>query len=392
MPSIQIPEGVLPYATEKQATYIQAYWRLGTLGAVAEEFGVKTQVISEAIISAKRKAAKYGVDDCGAQVDPVPDGYRVKGKSILYDGDGLVKAQWVKTEKDAESYDAIAEAIAALCQEIPRLPPVNAPDCTADLLSLYPVGDHHIGMLSWHEETGDDYDTHESERLLIGAMDYLVDAAPGAGRGIVALMGDYLHYDSYESVTPSKNKHQLDADTRYPRMVQAAMKTVRHAISRALEKHAEVTVVVVSGNHDPASMAFLREALHCLYENEPRVTVDRTPRPFHYVRFGKNLMGFHHGDKVKMQNLPLVMASDCPSDWGATEHRYVFTGHVHHDAVKDFTGARVESLRILPPVDAYAHGLGYRSARDMKRIDYHAEFGEIGRQIVTPDMLRTTQE
>jgi hypothetical protein len=59
--------------------------------------------------------------------------------------------------------------------------------------------------------------------------------------------------------------------------------------------------------------------------------------------------------------------------------------------VKDMVGAKVESLRILPPVDAYAHSHGYRSGRDMKRIEFHATYGEVNRQSVTPEMLDSEQ-
>jgi ribosomal protein S12 len=80
------------------------------------------------------------------------------------------------------------------------------------------------------------------------------------------------------------------------------------------------------------------------------------------------------------------MAVDAAEDWGQCEHRIVLTGHVHHDSVKDFPGVRVESVRVLAAADAWSYGAGYRSKRDMKRIDFHKEYGEVARQLVTPEM------
>lgn len=380
--------GLLSFATERQAEYLRAVEEHGSMRAAARALNVAYSGVHASLTALKAKAAQHGYAPDHDMTRPAAPGYRVKGTSTLYDEGGNARLQWVKTSADKEQQDELTRlAIEALCADVKPLPKTKAPKaCMDSLMSVYPVGDHHIGMLSWHEETDANYDTSESERLLIGAMDYLVDASQPGRMGCVVLMGDFLHFDSFESVTPS-HKNQLDGDSRYPRMVRAAMRTVRYAITKALTKHAEVCVIVSSGNHDPASMAFLREALCCLYENEPRVTVDRAPKAFHYLRFGKNLIGVHHGDKVKMADLPLLMATDRPEEWGATKHRYIYTGHVHHDAVKDFNGARVESLRILPPADAYAYMSGYRTGRDMKRIDIHAEFGEVARQIVTPEML-----
>tara|TARA_R110000772_G_scaffold180258_1_gene291507 strand:+ start:250 stop:645 length:396 start_codon:yes stop_codon:yes gene_type:complete len=129
------------------------------------------------------------------------------------------------------------------------------------------------------------------------------------------------------------------------------------------------------------------ECLHNIYEKEERVSIDRSPRHFHYFSHGSCLVGVHHGHGTKMANLPLIMAADRPEEWGKATHRYWWTGHIHHDSVKDHAGCRVESFRILPPADAWAANKGYRAGRDMKAIVLHSEFGEVARHIVNPAML-----
>jgi len=387
MPYILDP-ALREYATPLQWKKMEAVAEHGSYGKAAEALGCTKSNISGAVWAVQKRAAQHG---CHVDIaTPAPPGFLVKGTSTLYDMQtGDAKIQWVKTKlEDEQLYAAMQEAVAELCEDIKPAKKVKAPKHTSEnLMSVYPVGDHHIGMLAWGEETDEDYDTGEAERLLTGAMDYLVDAAPNSEQGLVVLLGDFLHYDSYESVTP-QSKHQLDADTRYPRIVRAAMRCVRYAILKALEKHQTVKVIIVAGNHDMSSMVFLREAMCALYEKEPRVEIDRSPKLFHYHRFGKCLIGTHHGDKVKMQNLPLVMAADAADDWGKSQHRVIFTGHIHHDSRKDYNGCTVESVRILAPADAYAYGLGYRSPRDMKRIDFHAEYGEVARATVTPEMCK----
>ena len=94
-----------------------------------------------------------------------------------------------------------------------------------------------------------------------------------------------------------------------------------------------------------------------------------------------------------MATLPLIMAGDRPEDWGKTIYRYFWTGHVHHSKVQpavssqDFTGCVVESFRVLPPNDAWAHQKGYRAYRDMKAVVFHEDYGEVARHTVNPRML-----
>ena len=381
---------LLPYAqTERQAEIIQAVEKHGGKRAAARALGVAEVTVRNSIKRAELAAARQGYSPPHDMTRTVPDGFRVKGVSTYYGADGKPAAQWVKSQIDHERQEELMrEAVQALCESVKPVKPVKAPkEGLEHLLSVYPVGDHHVGMYAWHEDAGGDYDTDKAQALLSGAMDYLVDSAPHSETAVVALLGDFLHYDSFESVTP-KSRNQLDSDTRYPLVVRVGARTVRYAIEKALRKHKRVHVIVAGGNHDPTSMVWLREMLATLYEKEPRVAVDRSPALFHYHRFGKVLIGVHHGDKVqKYENLAMLMAADRAKDWGETTHRYFYTGHIHQDRAKDLAGVSVESFQILAPADAWAQGQGYRPMQSMKRIDYHAEYGEVARAKVTPEML-----
>lgn len=382
-------EGLRPYCTERQWEIVCAVAETGSLRAAARKLGANYATIHSANSAAHAKAAKHGYSPDHDMVHPVPDGFKLRGTSTLYDAKtGEPKIQWVKSTIDeARQQEMFQAAIKAMADDLPRAKPTKAPKLVIEhLASVYPVGDHHFGMLAWREETGSDYDLDIGERLLTSAMDSLVASSPASGTGVLVLLGDFLHYDSFESVTPT-SKHQLDSDSRFPKMVRAAIKSVRYQVRAMLMRHAKVHVIVEIGNHDLSSSIFLMECLFNLYENEPRVSVDRSPSHFHYWRFGKCLVGVHHGHGAKMDKLPLIMATDQAKDWGETEYRYWYTGHVHHDQQKDYAGVRCESFRILPPADAWAANNGYRAGRDMKCIVLHQQYGEVARHIVNPAML-----
>lgn len=339
------------------------------------------------------KTRLAGRDD--ADTLQLPDPKKIIRTSRLYDQTGAVTQQWVTEQADAQKREALWQvAAAALTEAIPRIEPITAPNTpNDDLLVAYPVADHHFGMLSWAPETGADYDLEIAEQLLADATRYLIGAAPAASCALVAFLGDMMHYDSFEAVTP-RSRNLLDADSRYPKMVATTIRAMRRVIDGALAKHNHVHVIIEIGNHDPSSAVFLAQSFAALYEAEPRVTIDTNPASYHYFRFGGCLIGTHHGHQVKMDSLPGIMARDRARDWGETRHRFWWTGHIHHAKsartipnFSDGAGCSVESFRILPPVDAYNAGMGYRSPRDMKSIVLHRMHGEVARHTVTPHML-----
>ena len=391
--SVRKDEGLLEYATDRQAELIRSYWETGSARDAAIKDGRpgSWSNYTRALRQVKARAARAGYAPECDTTHKVPEGYRLRGTSSLYvAGQAEPAMQWVKTTIDDERREELLrEMIAGLCEALKRESPKPAPKASnLDLCAVYPVGDHHLGMYAWDEEAGGNYDLDEGERLLTGAMKFLTDAMPPAGTGLVVFLGDLFHYDSLESVTPT-SKNLLDSDGRYAKMVRTCVRVVRRTVEAALAKHTRVHVIVQPGNHDPSSSIMLAEALSAIYENEPRISVDKSPSPFHYWRHGKCLIGVCHGHETrKLDKLPLLMATDRAQDWGATTYRYWYTGHIHSDKVLDVEGTRVESFRVLPPTDAWAHGKGYRSGREMKALVLHAEHGETMRVSFRPEMLK----
>jgi hypothetical protein len=383
-------EKLSEFANERQKEILSAIASEGNRLKAADKLGIPRSTVYDQIKLLKQKAAQQGWSPEHDLNHPVPDGFKLKGTSTLYDMvTGEAKIQWVKSNADTVRQEEIfREALEAMAEALPRAEKVEAPETTDENLAVcYPVGDHHFGQLSWSDECGDNYNIKIGKQLLMGAMDHLIDTSPNCDTGIIILLGDFMHYDSFEAVTPA-HKNLLDADGRFPKMVRAAIKTIRYMISKALAKHKKVHVIIEIGNHDTSSSIFLMECMHNIYEDEPRITIDRSPSHYHYFRFGKCLIATHHGDKSKFEKLPLIMAADRPTDWGETEFRYWLTGHIHHDSVKDFNGVKCESFRVLAAADAYATISGYRAGRDMKAIVYHKHFGEVARHTVNPRMLQ----
>lgn len=318
-----------------------------------------------------------------------PPGFQVKGVSTLYDRHGSPVGQWVKTSQDREQMAAaMTAAVQALGEEIPRERARKAPPVTnADLANVYVVTDYHLGMLAWGEETGADYDTAIAEQQLVDWFAAAIAQAPDAELGVFAQLGDFMHWDGMDAVTPA-SKHLLDADTRFQKLVRVAIRAVRRIIGMLLAKHQRVHVLMAEGNHDPASSIWLREWLAALYENEPRITVDVSPDPYYCVEHGATALFFHHGHKRRLRDADTVFAAKFREVFGRTQHAYAHMGHLHHIDVKETNLMVVEQHRTLAAPDAYASRGGWMSGRDAQVITYSRRFGEVGRVRVSSQMLQ----
>ena len=356
----------------------------GSQAKAAKALGINVRTLERRI----NRAARQGYAPENDMVHVVPDGFHVKGTSTLYNKDGEVAMQWVKSNIDHERQHQMAEEmIKAMADDLPKAPKIKKPkDCSDDLMAVYPLGDPHIGMLAWAEETGQDWDMNIAREKMPAAFDRLVKSAPKCKKAVIVNLGDYLHSDNMEGVT-TRSGHSLDMDGRYAKMIDIGVKILRTMIRSALEHHEEVHVINAVGNHDDTGALFLNVCMINTYENEPRVTIDPSPAPFHYVRHGKVLFGVHHGHTAKSNMLMGVMATDRARDWGETEFRYWYTGHIHHDSMKEYAGCKVESFRTLAAKDAYATWGGYRALQDSKCLVLHREFGEIERHTVNIAMV-----
>src|SRR5690606_8723838 len=122
-----------------------------------------------------------------------PDGFKVTGKSTLIDRrTGETVLEWVKVSRDAErKAEMLREVAEALASKLPRERPAKAPETgDADLLNCFVVTDYHLGMYSWAEETGDDWDTDIAEGLLVDWFAAAIRSAPNADTAIFAQLGD----------------------------------------------------------------------------------------------------------------------------------------------------------------------------------------------------------
>jgi len=343
-------------------------------------------------VKTKKKGVRRGkqrmaCNDCGRfhtvplEVNaPTPDGYLVKGQSKLYDADGKVKLTWEKTDRNKErQFEMMKEAIKELAKNIDPIDEIPEPDINpSNYANVIPIGDPHVGMYSAFNEVGEQYTLKKAKKLFTTAMTKAIDKCQPCDNCYIINVGDFFHSDLSSNRT-ARSGNALDVDGRWNEIVKVGVHIVKTWVILALKKHKTVHVVNAIGNHDDHSSQWLNIAIDALFSSNKRVIVHDNASQFQYFKFGKNLFGVTHGDTAKMADLGGIMATDKPDLWGGSIHRYWYTGHVHHDQVKEYRGYKAESFRTLAGKDAWHHASGYRSDRDLKVIVLHKDYGEVER-------------
>jgi len=379
--------GLLAFCeTERQRQVIEMRLHGLSVREIANEIGIAGRNVQQICKRVRILAASKGFSPEHDMIHTVPDGYKVKGTSTLYK-DGAPVIQWVKSDADKErQLQIVLEAIENASESIKPFDPIPKPDTTdEDLCSLLVITDFHLGMYAWEAEAGDSWDISIAKSTFLNAVNDMIDASPRSDVGILCQLGDFLHFDSLLQVTPSSG-HILDSDSRYAKLVELTLEVMTHAVDLMLKHFGKVVVIQAEGNHDMAGSVWLRKAIKREYANEKRLEVIDNEFPYYAYLHGEIMLGFHHGHKVKLQQLHKLFASEprFRSMWGQASQTYIHTGHYHHERVVEDGGAIAEQHPTLAARDAYAARGGWVSMRGAKIITYHKTDGEIHRTTVRP--------
>lgn len=263
----------------------------------------------------------------------------------------------------------------------PKTPKINYNNKESGLLLQVSIFDAHIGKLCWAAECGEPYDLKIATKLFHQAIDHTIQQAKKFKiEEVVFVIGsDYLHVDSKNNTT-THNTPQ-DCDSRSTKMFVTARKLLVDSIEK-LKTLAPVRVVNVVGNHDENSMFHLADSIESRYFNDQNVTVDNAPTQRKYMKWGKTLLAWTHGDKEKISDLPLIMAREKQKEWGECKYFYWGIGHRHTNKlyIDEKAGVQIETLPSISGHDAWHVSKGFiGNIRGAVSNIYSKENGLIGK-------------
>lgn len=287
-----------------------------------------------------------------------------------------VKAVWVKSKGNREKVDFSVlinnsfdykEAIQAVFEDIEyKLPEVEREELGSKV-AVVNLFDAHIDKISYVSQTGEVATMEENASIFMSAFDRIVKQLKRQKPAqIIFPVGSDFWQVNGSSLTTKKGTPQYDqVHTDVQAAFRLGLMIVRMCIER-LHAIAPVTVVPIKGNHDEDRVMYLTECLLLAFNHAVDIDIVDNTLQRNYVRYGKTLFGFAHGDKEKkmVEKLPMLMASEQKENWSKITRGIFFLGDIHHEKrtsgykTMDIMDVQVNFLRAVSATDKwhYEHG------------------------------------
>jgi len=379
------PAILLKFATsDAQAETCKAVIAHGSNNKAATALGKSRRGIDRIMKRLEHEAASNAVAPHKSVDRETMEGFEAKRVSTAYKEDGTVALQWVIQEPEKRSMkqklDAMLEGMKEDLSEFKK--PVKAPKKNnADYLAMYMIGDHHYGMLADGDEKmagdDDDWDVKIATSILIDSTNRLASRVGDAEIGVLLNVGDFFHADSSANTTTKGTP--VDVDTRIGKTFKLAGRLFQTLINKMLETHKEVVVINVRGNHDSDMACHLSSCLELLYAKEKRVNVLQNYSKFIHYQWHNNLFVFHHGDRMKHEQILQAVIRNLDDEWSQSKNRYCHLGHIHHHTAREVGSMHFEHWGSLTSTDSWHSNQGYGAERSMTAVVYHKHHGEDSR-------------
>lgn len=276
-----------------------------------------------------------------------------------------IEVRFIKKKKEIESRTVFNSLIDDAKKFSPKYPKILYTKHKEKYLLEPDMPDIHLGKLGWGEESGDNYDIKICEEMALDHLSTIINRVSSftIDRVLFPIGNDYFNVNNKDETTVNGTKQQ--EDVRYQKTFRVGRQLAVKMID-LLTSLAPLDVLIIPGNHDEERTFYLGDSLECWYHKSPNVTVNNRAMKRKYFRYGKNLIGFTHGYHEKLNELPLIMATEQRENWAECSNFEWQTGDKHHKkeiltTVKEHEqkGVMVRILRSISGNDAWHFDKGY---------------------------------
>lgn len=194
---------------------------------------------------------------------------------------------------------------------------------------------------------------------------------------IVFVIGnDYFHTDNYQGNTT--NGTPQDISVTWSEAYEKGFDIMVKAIAKLKQLCEHLTVVLVQGNHDKTKSYYLAHALEVYFKPDPNINFDRQNERRKALVYGSTFIGYHHGNSVKLDELPLTFATEYGPSFGNAKYREIHTGDKHYYMEKEVKGVRIKQLPSLSDTDRWHDENNYiNNIKAGVAIVYDKELGRV---------------
>ena len=290
---------------------------------------------------------------------------------------------WLERIGDIQDWDTFKrEFIEDIITQSPVVPRIATKFLATGRMQEINIFDVHLAKLAWHEESGDNYDTKIAKKRFFEALEKLVRAgeAHRVEQILFPVGNDFYNSDNAYPYPQTTKGTPQESDIRWQRAWRIGRQILIDSID-FLKQIAPVYIPVVPGNHEYQKMFYLGDLLQVKYENDENVTIDNSPHPRKYYKWGQNLIGFTHGDKVPIPRLLGLMPHEARKMWADTKYHEWHLGHNHTGRKNvqvlenDMGGIKIKHFRTITNSDSYEVSHGYLSMGGAETLFWDKEKG-----------------
>jgi predicted phosphodiesterase len=276
------------------------------------------------------------------------------------------KAKWQETARNAEKWvnfdqNVFLPLISHIQANLPkhRAPMLNIRASKMKFAAVVAPFDLHYGKYGWTDETGEGYSRKEARELLLHHSNEQAKYFSTFGKPekiIVASASDYFHVDNQWHETTSGTRQDTDG-TRAQILIEGCELAHEHA--EMMAQIAPIEWLGVAGNHDQDSALTVMLYLRAMYHKDKRVKVDVSPSLQRCTQYGNSALAFFHGHGVKVNAMQAVLSKRFRTIWRQTDRQYVFSGHLHHEVVREIDGIKHYQVSSLSGHDRWHANNGH---------------------------------
>lgn len=280
----------------------------------------------------------------------------------------------VKPKEQTIDYDRINEWFNKLDRKY-SLPAIKTSDeyLKGNKCLLIDIADLHLNLQATMFSTGNEYNCEIAEKLFFYVISDILSRVEKYrfNKIIFCIGGDMLNGDNLSGST-TKGTPQ-DSDLLYFDAVEKLYAMTIKAID-ILKQKSPVDVIYISGNHDKLSGYKLAKFIDAWFRSDEYVTVDYSPLPRKYVKFGRTLFAFAHDGNIK--TLPRLIADEAREYWSDIDTTEVFLQHLHTEQVlTEEYNMRIQRLPTISAKSDWTVNKGFGSKRQCKTFIFDIEDG-----------------
>lgn len=255
-------------------------------------------------------------------------------------------------------------------------PVVRVQRPTGSKMAEVNIADLHLGRLSWHGDTGYNYDHKIARDMFTGIISEIYHALKMMPLEYITFVwtNDFFNSDTVTKTTTGGTPQ--DTDIRWQKLFNAGVEMLVDAITM-LSEIAPVKTFYTASNHDEATAYHAIKYLEAWFRKDSRIEVNTDARPRKYLLYGNVLLGYTHGNKEKPARLSSLMPNEARTLWGESVTREIHAAHLHSEhAIQEVNGVIVRRVSSPTAPDTWSDKAGYVTAvRKAQTFIYDRERG-----------------